>query len=170
MKYNRQEAAQRLLDSYRTYYNITGYQEGELPLPLLSLGEYYETAQQYILHRKAEVWSANCEEFLYMFSTAHLTADECRRMLAYAQEDGMQRAHIGKGHMYTYITPLILCDTAEEEAIRLLKKCRTYRSFLFSIHGWMEMHTAVLVMEKGKLYTNPRGKCLVKNLRGILAL
>lgn len=171
MKYTRSQAVESLLKSFQAYYNLTLYnKENPAPekLPLTAVGEYYETSQQYILHRKAEVWSANCEEFLFLFSCERLTADLYREMEAYAHEEGMKRAHIGKGHMYTYITPLVICHEADEDAKRLVKKCRTYKSFLFSIHGWMEMHTAVLECASDTITTNARGKCVGKTLKGVL--
>lgn len=143
------------------------YKNSFTDLPLVARGEYYESAQQYILHKKAEVWSANNEEFIYLFSVEHLTAELYRQIEAFCQENGLAQAHIGKGHMYTYITPMIICESAEPEALKLLKKCRIYKNFLFSIHGWMEFHTAAYITGEDRMVTNSRGKCVEKTMKKV---
>mgnify|MGYP001101998255 CR=1 FL=1 len=122
MQYTRESALDRLLEGYSAYYNITRPEEGQLPLAALC--EFFEHAEKYVLSRQANLWTANCEEFVYLFSVERLTKDMFERCRDYAREDGMKRAHIGPGHMYTYITPIFLCDTCEEDARAAVRKCR----------------------------------------------
>ncbi len=166
-QYTREQAVQRLLESYRAYYNITLFEEEQKPLTALC--EFFEHAEKYVLTRKANLWSAESEEFLYLIETEHLTKDIFEKYRDYAYEDGMGRAHIGPGHMYTYITPIFVCDTCDEDARRALKKCRIYKSFQFSLHGWMDFHTAVLELNHNNLITtNGSGKCVGKVLKNVL--
>ena len=166
-QYTREEAVQRLLDSYRAYYNITLFEDEQKPLTALC--EFFEHAEKYVLTRKANLWSAESEEFLYLIETEHLTKEIYEKYRDYAYEDGMKRAHIGPGHMYTYITPVFICDTCDEDARRALKKCRIYKSFQFSLHGWMDFHTAVLELNHNNLITtNSSGKCVGKVLKNVL--
>ena len=62
----------------------------------------------------------------------------------------MQRVKPGPGHMASYITPVFICDTCDEDARKALKKCRIYKSFHFSLHGWMDHHTAVVQVSTGQ--------------------
>lgn len=167
MNYTREAAVSRLVESYSAYYNITMFEEEHRPLTAVC--EFYEHSEKYVLSRQANLWSANCEEFVYLFETEHLTKEifeKCRDM---AHEDGLKRAHIGPGHMYTYITPIFICDTCEEDARAALRKCRIYKSFRFSLHGWMDFHTAVLeVSENNRITTNRSGKCVGKILQKVL--
>ena len=39
-------------------------------------------------------------------------------------------------HIYPYITAIFVCDSCDEEAERTLKKCKIFKNFKFSIHGW----------------------------------
>ena len=80
----------------------------------------------------------------------------------------MKRAHIGPGHMYTYITPVFICDTCQEDARKAVRKCRIYKSFKFSLHGWMDFHAAVLEVESNRITTNGSGKCVEKVLKNVL--
>ena len=120
------------------------------------------------ISRKAELWSADCEEFIYLFDVEHLTREIFEQCRDYARKDGMERAHIGPGHMYTYITPVFICDACDEEARKALKKCRIYQSFHFSLHGWMDFHAAVLEVNHNKITTNRNGKCVEKVMKNVL--
>ena len=110
----------------------------------------------------------NCEEFIYLFDVEHLTREIFEQCRDYARKDGMERAHIGPGHMYTYITPVFICDACDEEARKALKKCRIYQSFHFSLHGWMDFHAAVLEVNHNKITTNRNGKCVEKVMKNVL--
>ena len=80
----------------------------------------------------------------------------------------MKRAHIGPGHMYTYITAVFVCDTSEDDAREALQKCRIYKSFHFSLHGWMDFHAAVLETGSGRITANRSGKCVEKVMKNVL--
>lgn len=165
-QYTRETAIDRLLKSYEAYYNITTYQDEQKPLKAVC--EFYERSEKFVLSRKAELWSANCEEFIYLFDLDHLTKELFEKCRDFAKEDGLKRANIGPGHMYTYITPIFICDTCDDEAKKAVKRCRIYQSFQFSFHGWMDYHVAVLEISNHKIFTNRSGKCVEKVLKNVL--
>lgn len=165
MKYTNQSAVELLLASYKTYYNITKYED---KAPLVALCEFYEKSGRYVVAKNAELWSANCEEFLFLYEVDHLTLDVWNQIRGYTYDEGMKMAHIGPGHMYTYITPVIVCNSCDEDAKRAIKRCHIYKSFHFSFHGWMDYHVAVLETGTDKLYSNRSGKCVIKGMKKIL--
>jgi len=166
-QYTRETAIEKLLDGYRSFYNITRYDEAQLPM--VALCEFFEHAEKYVLSRKANLWSAESEEFVYLFTMDNLSLDDYEKYRDYAHKDGMSRAHIGPGHMYTYITPIFICNTCDEDARKALKKCKIYKSFHFSLHGWMDFHTAVLEINRDyRITTNGSGKCVGKILKNVL--
>ena len=144
----RNAAIERLLSGYRRYYNVTRFDGGPNPPPeefkgiceagkltppamsgdscFVALCEYYEKAEQYFLFRTNELWSTHQEEFIFLFSVNNLTKELFEQCRDYAYEEGMKLAHIGPGHMYTYITPVLVCETAEPEAVKALEKCKIY--------------------------------------------
>ena len=83
-----------------------------------ALCEYYEKAEQYFLFRHNELWATHQEEFIFLFSVPVLTLQAFEACRDYAYEEGMKLAHIGPGHMYTYLSPVIVCETAEPEAVK----------------------------------------------------
>ncbi len=166
MQYTRETAINTLLDSYRAYFNITMFEEEQKPLTARC--DFFEHAEKYVLSRKAQLWESAREEFIYLFDVKVLTLALYEKCKDYAYEDGMKRANIGPGHMYTYITPIFICDTCEADAKKALQKCRIYKSFRFSLHGWMDFHTAVLEVNSNNIYTNRNGKCVAKILKNVL--
>lgn len=166
MQYTRETAIKRLLESYRAYFNITMF-EGE-QYPLTAICEFFEHSEKYVISRQANLWTANCEEFVYLFNIEHLTCEEFERCRDFAWEDGQKRANIGPGHMYTYVTPVFICDTCQEDAKAAIKKSRLYKSFRFSLHGWMDFHTAVFEVASNQIVTNRSGKCVEKILKNVL--
>lgn len=184
----RDEAVERLLSGYRRYYTITrfdGVREEEarglaeavhLQKPffsggseLLAVCEYYEQGEKYFLFHSAQLWSTAQEEFIFLFKVPRLTLAVFRELSEYAYEAGMDMAHIGPGHMYTYISPLFICDSIDEEARKALEKCHRYKSFRFSFHGWMEFHAGALELTGGHFYFNRAGRCMEKGLRKVFA-
>lgn len=166
MQYTRETAIARLLDSYQAYYNISLCDDSQKPLKAVC--EFFERSEKFVLSRKAELWSANCEEFIYLYDVEHLTKDIFEKCRDFAHEDGLKRANIGPGHMYTYITPIFVCDSCDKDAIREVKKCHIYKSFKFSLHGWMDFHTAVLEVNNNHISTNRSGRCVEKILKKVL--
>lgn len=169
MQYTRETALARLLEGYKAYFNITLFDDGHKPLTAIC--EFFEHSEKYVVSRQANLWKADCEEFVYLFDVEQLTREVFERCRDQAWEDGMKRAHIGPGHMYTYVTAVFLCDTCGEEARKALRKCRIYKSFRFSLHGWMDFHTAVLeVSNENRITTNGSGKCVGEVLKKVLQL
>lgn len=166
MRYTIDAALDRLLESYRRYYNILPVEDGKSGL--VAVCEFYERSEKFVLSRKAELWSANCEEFLYLYRADCLTEALLETILAFVREDGLSRAHIGPGHMYTYLTPVILCNTCTDGARKALRRCRFYRSFRLGLHGWVDLHAAALEVATNTISTNKSGRCVEKVLKTVL--
>ena len=166
MEYTVESAVEKLLASFRAYYNITEKQEKEIPVRAVC--EYYEKSQRYVVSQKAELWSENSEEFIFLFQMERLTEELFAKCRDYAYEKGMEMAHIGPGHMYTYITPIFVCETCDEEARKALKKCRIFKSFRFSFHGWMDLHAAVLEVNHNLISSNAGGRSVEKVMKNVL--
>ena len=164
-------AAEVLVKSFSACYDIYRLEAqetaGQGKLPVTARCEYYERSEKYVLSRRAELWSANGEEFLYIVKVPRLTLQLFEQYRDQILADGKSRLHIGPGHMYSYITPVFVCDHCDEDARRALKKCRIYQSFKFSFHGWMDFHTAVAELSTSRIDANSGGHELKKTLKQI---
>lgn len=163
---SREEIEQKLLKSYQRFYNIDQSETSQQGL--VARCDYFEHSEKYVLSRKAELWSADSEEFLYLFDVPHLTLEAYEACRQFAIEDGMGRMNIGPGHMYTYITVVIVSDHADEDAVKALKKSRFHKSFHFSFHGWLDYRAALVSQDKEKVLTNGAGRCMTKVMKKVL--
>lgn len=161
----REEAFQQLTDAYSVYFDVEPVEEHEAPL----IGKFHFNARsaKYVLIKKAELWHADSNEHIYLFSMPELTADLYRSCEKLAYDQGMALIDPKPGHMYTYITAVFLCDTCTDEAKKLLRRCRLYKSFHFSLHGWMDFHTVLLERGSDKIITNRSGKANAKLMKNI---
>ena len=166
MQYTREAALARLIKSFETYYNVHRFDDEQIPITARC--DFFEHSQKYVISRKAELWSADCEEFLYLLDIPHLTLPLYEKWRDHVREDGMGRLHVGPGHMYSFITPVFVCDHCDEDARKALKRCRIYKSFHFSLHGWMDYHAAVVDLSKERIDSNRSGHSVAKVLKKVL--
>ena len=186
----RQEAQDKLLKVYKSYYNIHRFDGGESAVrdggpvkgrtdeevklyieqkdyPLIARCDFFEHSQKYVISRKAELWAADREEFLYLFNVPELTMEIFEKCKTYVCEDGMERINVGPGHMYSYLTAVFLCDSCDNNVIRAIRKTRIYKSFHFSLHGWMDYHNVVAVFDNSLVDSNYSGKSSAKFMKKI---
>ena len=162
----RQEAVDRLCDVYAGSYDVTRCDENEHSLAATM--DFYATAEKYVLSKKAKLWEANSFEYVYLFTVPHLTREiyeQCERL---AYEQGRARIRPGPNHMYTYISAIFLCDSCDPEARKSLKRCRRYESFRLSYWGWMDFHTALVVLPEESVATNASGHSAAQVLKRAL--
>lgn len=164
--YTREEALAKLLRAYQSSYDI----EVADPSmdPLVNVCHYYEHSSKYVLSKKAELWSADTTEHAYFFSVSNLTADIYKSCEKLAYDQGMALIDPKPGHMCTYITAVFLCDSCTDEALKLLKKCKLYKSFQFSLRGWMDFHSIAINLPKEEIIHNRSGHSTAKILKNIL--
>ena len=159
MQYTRESAIERLLKNYEPFYDIHMMINGDRS-PITARCDFFEHSGQYVISKKAELWSAENEEFLTLETFEELKSE--------IHADGMKRIHVGPGHMASYITAVFVCDTCDEDARKALKKCRIYKSFHFSLHGWMNFHAALVEVVDGKVTSNASGHHVAKILKKVL--
>lgn len=165
MNYTVDEAVAKLLDSYVAYYNINmSEDEGYL----VARCDFFSKTEGSALVKRDVSWQYTSEEFVYLYKVDELNADIAAEIIKYCHENGRTLMHIGPRHMYSYITPVIICNNATRDAIDVIKKCRISKSFQFSLHGWMEVHTAVLEVNNNTITTNRSGKSVGRVLKSVL--
>lgn len=167
-KQTREELLERMLKGYQAYFDIERYEERADDLPLMAHCRFYVHSEKYVLVKKAKLWDADSNEYVYIFSVPELTKEIFERCKDYAYEDGMKLIDPKPGHMYSYITPVFICDTCTKEAEKALTRCRIYKSFHFSWYGWMNVHTAAVIREGNRVITNRMGRGNAKFMKNIL--
>ncbi len=162
---NTKTALEKFTDSLKSFYNI----DLNSGIPgVAARADYFEHCEQFLVSRKANLWTADGEEFMYILTAEHLTRDFFDSSMEKIGSDWKNHAHIGPGHMYTYITPVFLCQTADKDALKALKKFRKYKSYRLGFHGWSEFHTAAYVCSMGSACSNGSGRGVRKMLLKVM--
>lgn len=173
----RERYVHRLLTAFRRYYNLVD--PSDLPVPDNPLSEALSRAlirrcdfevrnAQYVLTKNHELWSADSREHCYIFSLEDLTVEAYKALEDYVYTEGMKLIHPKKGHMCTTLTLMIVCETCQPEARKLLKKCHLHKDFRFTLDGWMDFHTALAVLGERRAETNFSGHENKKLLKGLM--
>lgn len=165
MDITRNELLERVLDTYSRWYDVERCDEKDLPLA--ATAQFHEHGTGYVLVKRAQTWVADRHEYTYFFTTDHLTKDIYDKLLAKTLELGEPLVNPVAGHMSTNIVMVVVCDSADEDALAALKKCRIKKSFQFSLKGWMEVQTAAIDVGKATITANAAAANTAKFLKNV---
>ena len=164
MQYAHNQWLALMLQQYEPYFDITTYDDDT---PLKNQCVFHSRSEKYVLSKKAQLWAAETNEYLYIFSVPVLTSDafiDCRDR---ALTLGMELVQPHSEHMYSYITAIILYDEAEENALLTLQQYKKSQNFKFSLHGWMEYRIAAVNVHTRAISANKSGNDVKQFLQNI---
>ena len=171
MAISRESFLDRTLEGYRSSYDLERFTEPEHYLS--ARAHLHITESQYFLSRKFQAWSADNDEYVYFYTPEHLDDQLAQELIQYTYDQGfplinLEHLSFKKQHMCTRLVVVILCDGMDEDAAKRIQKCRIYKSFQFSLKGWMEVHTVAVDLGKESVISNRYGKETAKFLKKIL--
>ena len=161
----RQAVLERLKSAYTTYYDVTPVEDGSA---LKALCAYHMRDSQYVLFKKAELWAAESHEYLYLWSLENLDDGALDEIFSRVLEDGEGRVCPHLQHMYTYLTAVVLYDSAQPQTLARLKKLKKRREYKLSLHGWMEFRIAAVDVSTEEMTVNRSGKRMEKDLKRLV--
>ena len=156
-----QAAVRRLKTIYSSYYDVEEVEDGT---GLKALCAYHCRGSQYVLLKKAELWAAENHEYLYLWDAGTLDEAGVEEIFARVLADGLPRVRPHAQHMSTYLTAVVLYDSAAPRALEQLKKLKKRRDYKLSLHGWMEFRIAAVDLSTGVAAANRAGRPLVRDL------
>lgn len=167
MAWDRAELLDKLRASYEYYYDIADGDMGS-ELPLLYTATFHVRSEGYVLIKKAKIWAAETNEYAYIFSVPVLDAETASRCIEYALNDGFPKIAPYPEHRESYIIALFVADVIDEEAVKIIRSRKFYKSFKLGLWGWMALRTAAVGLEKELIVTNKAGGNLVSFFRKLL--
>ena len=165
MSLTHEELTQALLNSYEAYYDIARVNDDS---PLVATCDFHSTSEQYVLVKRAKLWAAETNEYVFVFHVPELNMDSLARCRDLALEQGMKKIHPHPEHMYSYITAVLLCDGVQPDAPEQLERYKKSVSFKLSLHGWMEYRIAAVDLSTAEVFVNRKGKDVKKSLCRII--
>ena len=123
MKSSLQEKLSKLLNAYSHLYDIERdvMVEGQF---FPAAATYYLRDENYLISRRHVLSAVEQHEYVHFHLTGHLDARELQSLIDITRRDGLKRVQPSKEHMFSYITLIVLADTIDPEAVRLIRKTR----------------------------------------------
>ena len=159
------EALEKLLPSYMAYYNI---KRGDVTAPFTAEAEFYTHDESYFLIKEAKMNESESREFVFFKAIDHLDAETLKQMDEIAWNTGMSRVVLSKIHYSTDVALVILADTIDDDAKKLIKKLKHHKSYCFNFKGFSRYRLIALETSTEKITYNHLGSELKKLVRNIL--
>ena len=152
-----QEKLDKLLNAYSHQYDI----ERDVTVDGASFpatATFYLRDENYLISKKHVLSAVENYDYTYFYIADHLDAATLRQQIELTKKLGMARVKPHKEHMSSFISLVILANTIDLEAKKLIKKTRFQKYFRLALHGWMEYHIAAMEISTCSFLANPAGK------------
>ena len=163
MNIEMQEKLEKLLNAYSHQYDIdrdVTVEGGSFP----ATATFYLRDENYLISKKHVLSAVENYDYTYFYVTDHLDAATLRQQIDLTMKVGGARVKPHREHMSSFVTLVILADTIDEEAKKIIKKTRFQKYFRLALHGWMEYHIAAMETSTNSFLSNPAGKGAKKTL------
>ena len=158
-----QKKLDKLLNAYSHQYNIERdvvVEGGSFP----AAATFFLRDENYLISKKHVLSAVENYDYTYFYVTDHLDAPTLRQQIDLTMKVGSARVKPHREHMSSFVSLIILADTIDEEAKKLIKKTRFQKYFRLALHGWMEYHIAAMECSTNSFLSNPAGKGARKTL------
>ncbi len=159
------EALEKLLPSYVRYYNI---KREDVTPPFTAEAEFYTHDESYFLFKEAKMNESESREFVFFAALENLDVDTLKQMDETSWKTGLSRVVLSKIHYSTDVSLVILADTIDKDAFKLIKKLKHHKSYCFNFKGFSRYRLIALEISTGKIAHNHLGSELKKLVRNIL--
>ena len=163
-----QACLEKLLNAYSHNYDLTSNVEEE-GVVYPAMAHYYLRDEHYLVRRDKQFYATEQHDYTYFYLAGQLSAAQARELLDRTLKVGMAQIKPHKEHMCSYVTLVVLAETIDPEAQKLLKRTRFHKNFRLALHGWMEYHIAAMECSTGSFLSNPAGREARKTLEANFA-
>lgn len=157
MEISLQERLNKLLDAYSHQYDIDRDVEVE-GFTYPAMATYYLRDENYLISKKHVLSAVEQHEYLYFYLTDHLTAADLQAHVDLSKRAGLSKVKPHKDHMFSNVGLVILANTIDPEAQRILKRTRFRKNYRLSLYGWTEYQLAAMETSTNRFFSNPAGK------------
>lgn len=161
------DLAQRLLNACLPNIPLT---RSEAEGDLLFTGQECLRLPRYLFSPKRKLWTFKKNEYCYVFRVSELNFDSLARCHATALEAGMARFDPAAKHSATHITAVIVCDTAQADALEALTRFKKRMGCPLSFKARLNYRLAAADLATGEVVCNRRARKFRSALLAQIAL
>ena len=152
-----QQHLDQLLNAYSHICDLEGEVSAE-GITFPASAHYYLRDETYLISKQHVLSAVEQHEYLYFYLTDRLSADDLREKADLAKRLGLPRVKPHKDHMFSNVGLVILANTIDPEAAKLIRHTRFRKNYALSFHGWTEFQLAAMDVTNNCFYSNPAGK------------
>ena len=157
MEITLQQRLDKLLDAYSHQYDIErNVATSGFCYP--ATATYYLRDENYLISRQHVLSAVEQHEYLYFYLTDHLTVEELQAQIELSRQAGLSKVKPHKDHMFSNVGLVVLANTIEPEAQRLIRRTRFRKNYRLTFHGWTEYQLAAMEVSTNRFFSNPAGK------------
>ena len=133
----KQAMLDKLLNAYSHQYDIDRDVNVE-GTTFPATATFFLRDENYLVSKKHVLSAVENYDYTYFYITEHLDAETLRSQIELTKKAGTARIKPSRDHMSSFISLIILADTIDDEAKKLIKKTRFQKYFRLALHsfGW----------------------------------
>ena len=159
------EVLEKLLRSYRDYYNINT----EDPLePFAAEAVFSSHEEGYWLFKKAKTSEADSHEYVYFYTAGHITLEDVKKLESVSWEDGMSRVRPNSTHRNSDVALILIGEEIDDDAFEAVKKMSNYKSYKWRFNGWSDFRSGALDISRKRFTCNRKGDNMKKMLKALV--
>ena len=163
-----QECFDKLMNAYSHHYDITrDVRVKGLRFP--AMAHYFLRDEHYLVRRDKQFYATEQHDYTYFYVTDHLDAAGAKDLAGRTLQAGLAQIKPHKEHMSSFVTLVVLAQTLDPEAKKVLKRTRFHKNYRLALHGWMEYHIAAMECSTRTFLSNPAGRGARKTLEANFA-
>lgn len=158
------EVLETLLRTYLTYFSV----EKDVKINGIfydAIAEYHSRGEKYILVKKAKIWAAETNEYVFFIICENLDVETLNKLFSEVINYSLTKIKPHSEHMFSYISMVIITERPEQNVLKQAAKFSFKKNFKFSLHGWTEFRVAMLDVSERKITTNSSGKEIARNFK-----
>ncbi len=154
----REDYLTRLEERLSYYYDIARdicYNNVDFDL----YAHFYERDERYIGTKKTVIHSAEINQHLFIKHFERLTQEGFDKLIQTAILAGRDYVEAKDGHMSSLINMIMLVEEMPPDSLlKKIERYKYYKSFLWGIHGWVNVALVLVNIRNCKVVYNRRGR------------
>ena len=167
-----QVVLKRLLAAHEAWFDVSrDFTLSDRTFP--GFAAFHANDSRYVGSKKVKLWEANSHEYILFDIVEHLEKNAFLRDVDFVKTEGLQLVTLGKDHMSTNLSLVIIADSTEEGIDAVVRGVHWRKNYLLGFKGWTDLRCAVVDLSRDprkRIITNAAGKQLRQALEANAAL
>jgi len=148
---NVEKKLQRYFDIEKDYI----YKEIKIDL----FAKYFVRNERYIMTKKATVYGIESNEYCLLKHYQELNLQDLEEFIDCLKSAVEDFVNPHEEHMCSKINGIIVVDqSCSQDLINIVKKFKFHKGFAFGFKGWVDIGLILVILEKGEVIANKKGK------------